>query len=641
MNLLSTENLAKSYGERVLFEQVNLTINEGDKIGLIGVNGTGKSTFLRVLTGREPADSGKVTVGSGVRVEYLPQNPEFDDKATVLEQVFQGNSPAMQVIRDYELTLENVHRQPDNAAWQQKLIRLTQQMDATDAWKLENDAKSILMKLGISDFNAVVSSLSGGQRKRIALACALINPADLLILDEPTNHIDNDMVAWLEQYLQSYRGALLMITHDRYFLDRVVNRILEIDKGNLYSYDGNYGDFLVSKAEREEQLESSERKRQNILRNELAWIRRGAQARSTKQKARIERFERLDAQKGAAPVSRLEMEVGSSRLGRKIIELSHISHGYGSTELIRDFSYNLLRNDRVGFIGPNGSGKSTLLNLISGRLVPDKGSVEVGQTVKIGYFSQESREMDENLRVIEYIREEANFITAIDGENISASQMLERFLFPPQVQWMPIAKLSGGERRRLFLLRILMGAPNVLLLDEPTNDLDVQTLTILEDYLDDFPGAVIVVSHDRYFLDRVVDKVFAFEGNGVIQQYAGGYTDYEEKRSESDSVTKMREKTTVGKKMPTPEVAGPPRKFSFNEQREYDGIDEAIAGVERELQEVSLRINSAGSDFELLQQLTDTQKILECKLEELLDRWTYLNELAEVIQKGREKPRTD
>lgn len=636
MNLLSAENLAKSYGERVLFEQVSLHINEGDKIGLIGVNGTGKSTFLRVLTGREPADAGNVTLGSGVRVAYLPQNPEFDPKATVLEQIFQGKSPAMQTIREYESILQQIQLLPDDAGLQKKLIQLTQQMETTGAWKLESDAKTILTRLGIVDFTAVVSQLSGGQRKRIALATALIHPADLLILDEPTNHIDNEMVAWLEQTLQSYAGALLMITHDRYFLDRVSNRILEIDKGRMYAYAGNYEEFLVCKAEREAQQESSELKRQNILRNELAWIRRGAQARSTKQKARIERFEQLSAQKNNISAGKLEMEVGSSRLGRKIIELNAVSHGYGGTNLICDFTYFVLRNDRIGIIGPNGSGKSTLLNLVSGRLIPEKGTIEIGQTVKIGYFSQESAEMDETLRVIEYIREEANFITTLDGETVSASQMLERFLFPPNAQWMPIAKLSGGERRRLFLLRILMGAPNVLLLDEPTNDLDVQTLTILEDYLDDFPGAVIVVSHDRYFLDRVVDKIFAFSEDGELTQYAGGYTDYLEKCRMNDAAVLFKSKKNVAKKPLTPDVSQTPRKFTFREQREYEEIESVIAGVEGELQLVSSQVNSAGSDFVLLQQLTVAQNELEKKLDELMGRWTYLNELDEEIRKGRE-----
>ena len=633
MNLLTVENLAKSYGERILFEQVSLSINSGDKIGLIGVNGTGKTTFLRVLTGREPADAGKISLGSGVRLEYLSQNPDFAEQATVLDQIFQGNSPAMQAIREYEQALEHLQLRPEDPALQARLIRCSQQMDATHAWKMESEAKTILSKLGIVDFSVPVSELSGGQRKRVALAAALIQPADLLILDEPTNHVDNDMVTWLEQYLQSYSGALLMITHDRYFLDRVVNRIIEIDRGRLYGYSGNYGDFLLLKAEREEQQESSERKRQNLLRNELAWIRRGAQARSTKQKARIERFEQLSSQKTNVSVGKLEIEAGATRLGRKIIELDRVHFGYEETALIRDFSYNLLKDDRLGIIGPNGSGKTTLLELIAGRLSPTQGSVEIGLTVKIGYFSQESSEMDESLRVIEYIREEANFITTLDGADISASQMLERFLFPPQVQWLPIAKLSGGERRRLFLLRILMGAPNVLLLDEPTNDLDVQTLTVLEDYLDDFPGAVVVVSHDRYFLDRVADKLLAFEGDGQIRQYVGGYTDYQEKKTSQMTVQIDKATKTAADKPAAVATTRVLRKFSFNEQREYDTIETEISDVEAALQAVAGEIDAAGADFVLLQKLTSRQTELSEKLAALLDRWTVLEELAEAIRR--------
>ena len=633
MNLLTVENLAKSYGERILFEQVSLSINSGDKIGLIGVNGTGKTTFLRVLTGREPADAGKISLSSGVRLEYLSQNPDFAEQATVLDQIFQGNSPAMQAIREYEQALEHLQLRPADPALQARLIRCSQQMDATHAWQLESEAKTILTKLGIVDFSVPVSELSGGQRKRVALAAALIQPADLLILDEPTNHIDNDMVTWLEQYLQSYSGALLMITHDRYFLDRVVNRIIEIDRGRLYGYSGNYGDFLLLKAEREEQQESSERKRQNLLRNELAWIRRGAQARSTKQKARIERFEQLSSQKANVSVGKLEIEAGATRLGRKIIELDRVHFGYEQTVLIRDFSYNLLKDDRLGIVGPNGSGKTTLLELIAGRLSPTQGSVEIGLTVKIGYFSQESSEMDESLRVIEYIREEANYITTLDGTDISASQMLERFLFPPQVQWLPIAKLSGGERRRLFLLRILMGAPNVLLLDEPTNDLDVQTLTVLEDYLDDFPGAVVVVSHDRYFLDRVADKLLAFEGAGQIRQYVGGYTDYQEKKTSQTTVQNDKVTKNSADKPVVVATTRALRKFSFNEQREYDTIETEISDVEAALQAVAGEIDAAGADFVLLQKLTSRQTELSEKLAALLDRWTVLEELAEAIRR--------
>ena len=634
MNLLSIENLAKSYGERVLFEKASFGVDEGDKIGLIGVNGTGKSTFLKVVAGVEPPDAGKINWASNVRVGWLPQNPDFNPESTVLEQVFSGSSPILHLIREYEEALEQAQAHPADTQRQEKLIRLSQRMDSQNAWQLESNAKTILSKLGIADASAKVGSLSGGQRKRVALASALVNPADLLILDEPTNHIDNEMVAWLEEYLQAFRGALLMVTHDRYFLDRVTNRIIEIDKGRLYSYSGNYGDFLESKASREELQENMERKRQSLLRTELAWIRRGAQARSTKQKARIERFEMLSAQRSTQPDVKLEMEVGAARLGRKIIDLDHIVKNFGDRALIRDFSYHLLRDDRVGIIGPNGCGKSTLLNLIAGHLVADAGTVDVGQTVKIGYFSQESSEMDESLRVIDYIREEANFIETLDGETISASQMLERFLFPPGLQWTPIAKLSGGEKRRLYLLRILMGAPNILLLDEPTNDLDIQTLGILEDYLDDFPGAVVAVSHDRYFLDRVAEKIFAFEGGGVIRQYPGGYSDYLKNKPPQEATVEQKVRPGGDKKPAAPAEAKRPRKFTFKEQREYEQIDAVIAATEEQLQELGAAIDAAGSDFESLQNLVRTQTELAQELDRLLDRWTYLNELAEEMAKS-------
>ena len=634
MTILSIENLTKSYGERVLFADVSFGIEAGDKIGVIGVNGTGKSTFLKVVAGVEPADGGKIVWVSGVKVEYLSQNPDFEPAATVLEQVFKGNSPVMQVIRDYEQALAAAEREPNEPRWQERLIRLGQEMDAQHAWQLASEAKSVLTKLGIADFSAPVGTLSGGQRKRIALASALINPADLLILDEPTNHIDNDTVAWLEEYLASYRGALLMITHDRYFLDRVSNHIVEIDKGKLYAYTGNYSTYLESKAEREEREASSEQKRQSLLRKELAWIRRGAQARSTKQKARIERFEALSGQEAAGPDQKLAIEAGSTRLGRTVIELEKAGKDFAGRALFRDFSYTVLRDDRVGIIGPNGSGKSTLLNLIAGRLAPDSGSVLIGQTVKIGYFSQESGEMDDSLRVIQYIQEAAHHISTADGQTISASQMLERFLFAPGVQWMPIAKLSGGEKRRLFLLRILMSAPNVLLLDEPTNDLDVQTLAVLEDYLDSFPGAVIVVSHDRYFLDRTVDKVFAFE-DGEIHQYPGAYSDYLAKRKAAAADGQKAEKRDEPpRREPEREKAAKPLKFTFAEQREFAEIDGVIAGVEAELAAVGKAINAAGSEFERLQQLTEAQSALAAKLEALMDRWTYLNELAEKIDQA-------
>lgn len=639
MNLLSVENLSKSYVEKILFNNISFGIEEGDKIGLIGVNGTGKSTFLKVLAGIDFPDQGTVTVGNNVRIEYLPQNPNFDDDATVLQQVFKGIAPVMQVLREYEHTVEMINNTPGDNKLQKKLILLSQQMDALDAWQLESEAKTILTKLGIANFTEKVGKLSGGQRKRIALASALINPAELLILDEPTNHIDNETVDWLEQYLNKRKGALIMVTHDRYFLDRVVNRIVELDRGRLYSYSGNYSKFLELKVEREEQQQASEKKRQNLLRNELAWLKRGAKARTTKQKARIDRFEKLQQEKPEIAADKLEIPVGASRLGKKVIELEHISKGFAGSKLIEDFSYVCLRDDRVGIIGPNGSGKSTLLNIVSGSLNPDSGTVERGETVKIGYFSQENNELDESLRAIDYIKEEAEVIPTADGKLISASQMLERFLFPPGVQWTPIAKLSGGERRRLYLLRVLMGAPNVLLLDEPTNDLDIQTLTILEDYLDEFPGAVIVVSHDRYFLDRIVDKIFAFEGNGVVTQYLGNYSEYQEysKLRSLELENSKAESDIVKKDNPVEKPKDRRLKFTFKEQKEYAEIDGIIAQLEKKLKEVNERINQAGSDFALLQELVEIQQGLEKQLDELLERWTYLNELAEEIARDNNK----
>lgn len=606
MNLLTAENITKSYGVKNLFTNISLGIEEGEKIGLIGLNGTGKSTFLKVIAGVEVPDQGVVTVGKSIRVEYLPQNPVFDDTTTVLQQVFHSAkiSPVM------------------------------------NEWEIESNAKTILTRLGITDFNAMVGTLSGGQRKRIALAGALINPAELLILDEPTNHLDNEAVTWLEQYLSKRKGSLLMITHDRYFLDRVANRILELDRGRLFSYVGNYSKFLELKVAREEEEASSEKKRLNLLRNELNWIKRGAKARSTKQKARIDRYEKLKAEKREAISDKIDIQVGGSRLGKKVISLDHINIEFSGQKIIDDFSFTFSREERVGIIGPNGAGKSTLLNIISGRLIPDRGTTEIGQTVKVGFFSQESKEMDGSLRVIDYIKEQAEFLTTLDGKVISASQMLERFLFPPEVQWTPISQISGGERRRLFLLRILMGAPNVLLLDEPTNDLDIQTLTVLEDYLDEFRGTVVVVSHDRYFLDRVVDKVLVFEGCGKVKEYFGNYSDYLERVkseksennagiiSEKHSDNKLNKNKT---QYNNTSKQSPPLKLTFKEQREFEQIESVIADVEEQLNEINTKINECGTDFVQLQELVAIQRGLQEQLQELMDRWVYLNELAEQI----------
>ncbi|MGE5606901.1 MAG: ABC-F family ATP-binding cassette domain-containing protein, partial [Bacteroidota bacterium] len=527
MNLLSAEKIAKTYGVKSLFSELSFGIAEGEKIGLIGVNGTGKSTLLKILAGIEHADSGQVTCANNARIGYLSQNPFFNPESTVLESAIEGNSPLMKLVREYETVLSQAQERAADLEIQQKLLYLGQKMDEADAWQIESEAKTILTKLGIIDFTAKMGLLSGGQRKRVALAAALISPADLLILDEPTNQIDNQTVDWLEGYLKERKGALLMVTHDRYFLDRVVERIFELNGGKLFSYTGNYSLFLEKKAEREELEQSIAAKRKNLYRQELAWIRRGAKARSTKQQARIDRFEKLQSEM-AEQVNNdtIEITAGSTRLGKKIVALRNLHKQFAGKPIIANFNYAFSHKDRVGIIGPNGIGKSTLLNLIVGNLEPDEGEVEVGPTVKFGFFTQEHFGMDERLRVIDYIKEVAEFLPTNDGGMISATQMLERFLFPSGIQYNPIAKLSGGEKRRLYLLRILMGAPNVLLLDEPTNDLDIQTLTVLEDYLDEFPGVVITVSHDRYFLDRVVEKLLAFGANGTIQHFVGNYTDY-------------------------------------------------------------------------------------------------------------------
>ncbi len=638
MNIISMESISKSYSEKQLLNNINLGINEGDKIGVIGINGTGKSTLLKIIAGIEVPDKGRIIKGSTVRIEYLWQNPDFDPEATVIEQVFRGSSEIMKVIRAYEKAIQN----PDASA--EEVTRLTGAMDAAGAWQIESEAKAVLTKLGVLDFSAKVGNLSGGQRKRIALASALISPSELLILDEPTNHLDNDTIDWLEQYLNKRKGALLMVTHDRYFLDRVVNQIIELDTGNLHIYKGNYNYFLEKKLEREEIEAASERKRQSLMRKELAWIMRGAKARSTKQKARIERFEKLSEKAIDTTNDKLDISVASSRLGKKIIELEHITKAFDDKKVIDNFSYIVLRDDRVGIVGPNGSGKSTLINIISKRLEPDSGNIDIGETVRIGLFSQETYHMDESLRVIDYIREGAEFLPTADGQKISASQMLERFLFPPHEQWAPIGKLSGGEKRRLHLLRVLMDAPNVLLLDEPTNDLDIETLTILEDYLDDFQGAVIAVSHDRYFLDKMAEKIFVFEGNGGIKQYTGNYSLFRENEvvdnvgnsrgqnyNKSKAVDNINPVEVINNK--SEKIKERPLKFTFKEQREFDEIDDIIAKLEEKIQDTESKIGGAASDYILLQELLVQKEELEKQLDEKMQKWIYLNELAEEIEK--------
>ncbi len=614
MNLVTIEHLTKSYTERLIFDDTDFSINEGEKIGLIGINGTGKSTLLKIVAGLEEPDKGTVVRGRNLDMRYLPQNPKFTEGDTIIESILRDNEGHPHI------------------------------------WDMESQAKTMLTKVGIYDFDAKVETLSGGQRKRVALVSTLMADTDLLILDEPTNHLDSDMADWLEDHLKKFRGAILMITHDRYFLDSVANRIVELDKGKFYSYQTNYEGYLEMRAERLDMAQASERKRQSILRVELEWMKRGARARSTKQKAHIQRYESLRDQKGPELDQSMELESISSRLGRTTVELDHLCKAYGDKTLIKDFTYIFLKNDRVGIIGPNGSGKSTLMKMIAGWVQPDSGTIEIGQTVKMGYFSQENEAMDESLKVIDYIKNVAEYVQTKDG-SVSASMMLERFLFPSSVQYTTIDRLSGGEKRRLYLLRILMDAPNVLLLDEPTNDLDIRTLTILEDYLDSFQGIVITVSHDRYFLDRIVRRIFAFEGNGKITQYEGGFTDYQaavlRKEVEAEAMAAGNPKAGVKSDKSKDEKSeedsksskktwnGGPKKlrFTYQEQKDWDVIESQIEKLEEEIAGLEVQMEKAASDFVKLKELMDRKAQAESELDAKMERWMYLNDLAEKIEK--------
>lgn len=626
MNLMTMEHLTKFYTERMLFEDAGFSINSGEKVGVIGINGTGKSTLLRIAAGLEEPDEGTVIINRNLKIRYLPQNPEFAEGERVLSYVLSQNQTGD---------------------------------DGMD-FAMEADAKAMLTRFSIPDYEAPVSQLSGGQRKRLALAGVLLSGADLLILDEPTNHLDSEMAGWLEEFLKNFRGAILMVTHDRYFLDSVTNRIVEIDKGKLYSYSANYLGFLKLKEEREAMLEATERKRQSILRVEIEWMMRGARARSTKQKAHIARYEELKNQK--APVigdKKVQFASASTRMGRTTIEIENLCKSYGEKKLIEDFNYIFLKNDRIGIIGHNGCGKSTLMKMIMGLEQPDSGNITIGQTIKIGYFSQENEYMDDSMKMIEYVRDRAEYVKTSEGI-ITASQMLERFLFPRHVHYTRIEKLSGGEKRRLYLLRILMEAPNVLILDEPTNDLDIQTMTILEDYLDSFDGIVITVSHDRYFLDRVTRRIFAFEENGRLVQYEGGYTDYEN----AVKAKKMLEETpnespgrgsTAGKKA---EEAGssngadgenPVKKssdgrthavklrFSYKEAKEYETIEEDISKMEDRIAEIEEEMAAKASDYSALNKLMEEKEALEEALLEKMERWEYLEDLAARIEAQNQK----
>ncbi|WP_278847925.1 ABC-F family ATP-binding cassette domain-containing protein [Megamonas hypermegale] len=634
--ILTIENLCKTYGEKVLFNNVNFSLSDGDKIGIVGVNGTGKSTFIKVIASIVPKDSGTITTGKNTKISYLEQDKVFEPEHTVLMEVFKGTQPLMRALYDYELALQASQKNPQDIDLQKKIITLSSKIDELNGWQLESDAKTILTKLGIMDFSAKTKTLSGGQQKRLALATALIQPCDLLLLDEPTNHLDSETIAWLEEYLRKLKTALIMVTHDRYFLDSVATKILELDKGNSYIYTGNYTQFLELKNQRLEREEASEQKRQNFLRNELKWIRRGAQARSTKQRARIQRFEEVKNQKVNIDHSKIEIGMATSRLGRTVIELENVNYAVDDKTIVKDFTYTVLRNDRIGILGPNGSGKTTLLNIIAGKLTPTSGTVTIGQTVKIGYFTQKNIAMDERLRPIEYIKEEANYLTLADGTKLSASQLMERFLFPGTLQWTPIAKLSGGEKRRLYLLRILMSAPNVLLLDEPTNDLDLETMSILEEFIDNFNGAIIFVSHDRFFIDRLADKVFVYQKDGSLRQYPGGYSYYKGIEEQEQQALQVQTQQSMPKKEVKPaktrEKANAPKKLSFKEQREYDEIEAIIAETEGELKVVQLQMTQNASDYGKLNELTKEETRLQEKLDYLMERWAYLEEIVEQMQ---------
>lgn len=604
MNILNAEKISKTYGEKVLFDKVVLGVNKGDKIGVIGVNGTGKSTFLKIIAGIEEPDAGEIVSGRGVTVSYLAQAPQFNPGDTIVGYVIKGKNNAS-----------------------------------------EAEAKTILTKLGITDFDAAINTLSGGQRKRIALARTLVSPAEVLILDEPTNHLDSDMVIWLEEYIKKFKGELIMVTHDRYFLDNVTNRIVELDSGKLYGYDTNYSGFLELKTQREEMERATEAKRANILRRELEWIRRGCQARSTKQQARIDRYEDMKEASRQARASfenkALEMNSVSTRLGKKTIELSDICKSFGEKKVIDDFTYIFLRDDRIGIIGKNGCGKSTLMKIITGNLKPDSGSVEIGDTVRIGYFMQENEPLDEKMTVLEFVRSIGEYVTTATGK-ATASQMCEKFLFGPKSQWTPISKLSGGEKRRLYLLSVLMSAPNVLILDEPTNDLDIETLEILEDYLDGFAGIVIVVSHDRYFLDRTVDRIFSFEGGGRLKQYEGGFSDYYEKKQAENGIASDGATKSVKEAVSGDTTSAKPKKyykerenklkFTYAEQKEYDTIDDDIASLESKIEELDGEIAGAATQYSRLNELMQEKADVEAQLEHKMDRWVYLNDLAEKIE---------
>lgn len=630
MNIASIENLKKTYGVKTLFHDISFSIADTDKIGVIGVNGSGKTSLLKIIGSLDSPDAGAVKFFGTKRVEILPQDPDLNPDTTVLSQVFCANSPEMNLVRDYESTLATLEDSPEDAPLQKRLLSLSQRIDDENLWNLKSQVETILSQLGIHDYHKKIKQLSGGQRKRVAMASALLTPCDLLILDEPTNHLDNDTIAWLENYLLNRKGALLMVTHDRYFLDRVVTRTIELDKGQLYEYTGNYSDFLEQKANRREAQNAIEAKRQNLYRRELAWIRRGARARTTKQKARIQRFEEIKDQATDLSENQMEISVGFSRLGKKVIEIEHLCKSFGPQKIISDFSMILGPSERIGIIGKNGYGKSTLLNLLAGKLKPDSGTITLGDTVKLGYFSQESEDMDLSLRAIDYIREKAEVMENSRGETVTAAQMMELFLFDKNSQWVYISELSGGERRRLYLLGILMMAPNVLLFDEPTNDLDIDTLTILEAYLDEFQGSVLTVSHDRYFLDRTCEQILSFDGKGQITTQTGNYSDYIKKHPLTGLNTKSENSDQPAKKsQPAPSEKLKTRKpgLTYKEKREQEALLLDLEAKDQRLDFVTQKLSETTRDYTVLEELANEKALLEDELLAIMDRLETLENL--------------
>ncbi|MDQ0149041.1 ABC-F family ATP-binding cassette domain-containing protein [Eubacterium multiforme] len=627
MNLITLENINKSYSEKTLLKNVSLGINEGDKIGLIGINGAGKSTFLKIVAGKEDFFDGTRIQGKNVRIEYLSQDTKFNDDSTILEQIFKGETEEMKLLMKYEEVLDKI--QKGDVSLNDTLIKLQSRIDTQNLWDLESEAKSVLNKLGITNYSEKMGNLSGGQRKRVFLASALITPCELLILDEPTNHLDSTSIEWLEEYLNSRKGSLLMITHDRYFLDRVANKIIELDRGNLYSYEGNYTKYLEKKIERIETEKTQEIKRQALIRNELKWVRRGAKARTTKQKARLQRFEELTSREYIENNTDIKIGCVGTRLGKKIVEVENISKAYGDKELIKDFTYIFTNSDRIGIVGPNGAGKTTFLNILLGNIEKDKGSIEIGETVKFGFFSQEGKELNDKERVIDFVREGGEYIPTTDGEKITASTLCERFLFDGTMQYSPIEKLSGGEKRRLQLLRVLMESPNFLIFDEPTNDLDIETLKILENFLDEYLGVVVVVSHDRYFLDRICNKIFSYGNNGNITVYHGNYSDYLNQKESREDDSIVPSKIKVKKEKPKKENKAP--KFSFNEQKEFKEIDGIIENLELEIDSLQDEIDKNSTNYSKLQELIESKEEKEMILLEKYERQEYLNSIAKAI----------